>query len=974
MTLPASLWPEVSSGFDEASALPRDERTAWLARARTERPEVAAHVERLLAAHDRPVTADPLAAGPGDLVASALAAQLQGSRPGLEAGRMVGPYRLVTPLGEGGMASVWLAEQTQNVQRRVALKIPHHGLEDAAAAAARYARERDVLAGLEHSHIARLYDAGVSADGLPYLAMEWIDGVTLCHYADERRLDLAARIALFRQVLQAVRFAHARLVIHRDLKPSNILVTADGQVKLLDFGIARLIEGDLAADDGEAGAEARALTPECASPEQLAGASLGTPSDVYSLGVVLYELLCGQRPYRLAVDGPRDARAWHEALMRAVVVPPSRTLLDDEAATVRHSTPRALRRRLAGDLDAVVLKALQKDAADRYDSAESFDAELARWQEGRAVLARRATLPYLAGRYLWRHRVIVAGALAVALALAVGLGVSASALVSLALAVGLGAALWQARQARRQARASQAVQAFLLSLFTASDPEQARGKDISARELLDRGAQRLDSELQDQPVVLARLHHAIGGIYIQLGSNVSAQRHLEKALALFRAQGLEGSEDGIEALFNLVEVLDEESQFDEAGAAAERCLALAQRHFGPHHRWKLLLQKHLAWRETELGRPQAAVEAMQQALTDADRIDPRPSVAKAKARNVLANAWMDLGQFAAARDEFARILRDHIGVPGYELTDRLVDRQNLARARFNLRDFAAAADELAVLVSEMDAHIGPRHDRTIKARALWAQALAELGHYGQAIDVQHQNLGHAQAREATDEEMLNLQRLTLAKLYKLAARPRDGLPLLHEGLAFFDAKHVEPYWLSEIARRLLGELLLQDGQVDAALDALSVAEARSTLIEGHATHTNFADLLQAKAFALHVRSQGDDAEQADAAIAQAQAIYQQALGADNPATLRADLLRGWWQVLASPPAADRSEAFEVAAERYAATLPQGHVARAELQLMRAEVARHRGDATAAQALEATGRSAWRVPMDHEFRPPLVTLH
>ncbi len=974
MTLPASLWPEVSSGFDEASALPPDERAAWLARVGVQRPEVAAHVQSLLDAHDRPETADPLTAGPGELVASALAAQLQSARPVLEAGRMVGPYRLVTPLGEGGMASVWLADQTVNVQRRVALKIPHRGLEDAAVAAARYARERDVLAGLEHSHIARLYDAGVSADGLPYLAMEWIDGITICRYADDQRLDLAARIALFRQVLQAVRFAHARLVIHRDIKPSNILVTADGQVKLLDFGIARLIEGAASSDDAEGPGEGRALTPECASPEQLAGGPLSTSSDVYSLGVVLYELLCGQRPYRLAVDGPRDARAWHDALMLASVVSPSHALLDDATAMARRATPRALRRRLTGDLDAVVLKALQKDPADRYESVETFDAELARWQDGRAVQARRATLPYLAGRFLWRHRVIVAAAIAVALALAVGLGVSAGALVSLALAVGLGGALWQSRRARQQARASQAVQAFLLSLFTASDPELARGKDIGAKELLDRGSRRLDTELQDQPVVLARLHHAIGGIYVQLGSNVSARIHLEKSLRLFRSQGLEGSEDAIEALFNLTEVFDEEARFEEARAASDRCLALAERHFGPNHRWKLLLRKLQAWADVERGRPQAAAEAMEKALTEADCVDPRPSVAKAKARTVLANARMDLGQFAEARDEFIRILRDHVGVPGYQITDRMADRYNLARARFNLRDFTTAADELTVLVPEMDGHVGPQHDRTVKARALWAQTLAELGRYGEAIDVQSTNLGHTQVREATDEDVLSLQRLTLAKLYKLAVRPRDGLPLLHEGLAFFDAKHAAPHWMCEIARRLLAELLLEDGQVDAAVETLALAEVRTQQLDGHATHTNYADLLQAKALALGVRSQGDDALRADAAIAQAQAIYQEALGPDNPATLRAGVLRRFWQALAPLASSGSRAAFETAAERYATTLPPGHVANAELQLMRAEVLRRGGDVSGARTLDAEGRHGWRDAMGHDFLPPLTTMH
>ncbi|MGZ5252017.1 MAG: serine/threonine-protein kinase, partial [Caldimonas sp.] len=247
MSIPPELWAEISRLLDEAMSLDRDARAAWLPRLDATAPDIAAHVRRLIAAHDRADGSDALEAPPAELVAAAFACS--GDAPPLAPGTMLGPYRLVERIGEGGMASVWLAEQTLNVVRRVALKIPHAGLEDAAAMTARFAHERDFLAGLEHPHIARLYDAGASESGLPYLAMEWIDGVPITRFADERRLAVAPRIALFLQALQAVRHAHARLIIHRDLKPSNIIVTADGQVKLLDFGIARLLEDAL---NGEA--------------------------------------------------------------------------------------------------------------------------------------------------------------------------------------------------------------------------------------------------------------------------------------------------------------------------------------------------------------------------------------------------------------------------------------------------------------------------------------------------------------------------------------------------------------------------------------------------------------------------------------------------------------------------------------------------------------------------------------------------
>ena len=296
MLIPPAVWPEVSRLLDEALSFDAAARAEWLDRLRAERPELAPHVERLLAAHGSARADDPLNGPPSELIASALAQAPPTAQPHLVAGRMLGHYRLVSPIGRGGMASVWLAEQTLNVVRRVALKLPSWGLEDPAAMAVRFAHERDFLAGLEHAHIARLYDAGVSEDGQPYLAMEWIDGVPITRYADEHRLGVPQRIGLFLQVLQAVRHAHARLILHRDIKPSNILVTPEGEVKLLDFGIARLLDEGLEGDAAQAPGVALALTPETASPEQLAREPLGTPSDVYSLGVVLYELLTGQPP------------------------------------------------------------------------------------------------------------------------------------------------------------------------------------------------------------------------------------------------------------------------------------------------------------------------------------------------------------------------------------------------------------------------------------------------------------------------------------------------------------------------------------------------------------------------------------------------------------------------------------------------------------------------------------------------------
>ena len=315
------------------------------------------------------------------------------------------------------MGAVWLAERADgHLKRPVALKLPR--LAWGAGLTERLARERDILATLAHPHIARLYDAGIDQQGRPYLAMEYVEGKLIDVYCRERQLPLRERLALLLQVCDAVAHAHARLVVHRDLKPANILVTAEGQVRLLDFGIAKLMEGDRAEETALTQLSGRALTLDYASPEQIRGEPLGTASDVYSLAVVGYELLAGARPYRLKRG---SAAELEEAIASAD--PPRAS---DAAAGL------ALKRSLRGDLDAILSKALKKDSAERYPTVATLADDLQRHLHGEAVLARPDSRGYRARRFVARHRV----------------GVGAVVGVVAALGVGLVTALWQARQAR----------------------------------------------------------------------------------------------------------------------------------------------------------------------------------------------------------------------------------------------------------------------------------------------------------------------------------------------------------------------------------------------------------------------------------------------------------------------------------------------------------------------------------------------
>jgi len=390
--------------LDSALELPAATRSGWIDTLPPEFDRLKPRLRAILARAPAIETADFLATLPrlpsldADSDAAA-AAELQ--HPGDE----IGPYRLLRRLGSGGMGAVWLAERRDGVPRRtVALKLvrAHTSRE---VLAERMARERDILASLEHPRIARLYDAGFGADGVPYLALEYVEGEPIDRYCASRALDVPARVRLCLQVVEAVAYAHAKLVVHRDLKPANVLVSADGQAHLLDFGIAKLLDDGRALETQLTRAGGRAFTPEYASPEQLLGEPLTTASDLYSLGVVCYELVAGQRPYR---PKRNSLGALEEAVLR------------DEPPRPSEVGPRERRRALRGDLDTIVLKVLKKTPAERYATVDAFAEDLRRWLDGRPVLARPDGAWYRARKLVARNKTAFAAAAAVVVAIVAG--------------------------------------------------------------------------------------------------------------------------------------------------------------------------------------------------------------------------------------------------------------------------------------------------------------------------------------------------------------------------------------------------------------------------------------------------------------------------------------------------------------------------------------------------------------------------
>ncbi|WP_300615525.1 serine/threonine-protein kinase, partial [Dokdonella sp.] len=424
--------------------------------------------------------------------------------PGLEIGR----FRIAARLGSGGMGTVYRAEPTSGVARQpVALKLIKRGM-DSEEIVARFVRERSILARLEHPHIARLLDGGIAGDGRPWFAMELVDGEPLIAWCDERHLGLDARIALFLDVCDAVAYAHRNLVVHRDLKPANVLVTGDGTVKLLDFGIAKLLAPDV--DDTVRTAAVPLMTPEYAAPEQFERGAVTTQTDVYQLGGLLHELLCGLRP-------PAQAAATTVATGMDTRL---RRLAADDAdaaaaiAGVRGLGVPALLRGLRGDLARIVRHAMDPVAERRYPGAGALAADLRRFLRGEAVSAADATLAYRLRTFLRRHR----------------LAVGAVAAVVSALAIGLGLALREANELRRAERATENALSLLEDVFLGADPYAAKGGDTRATDLLARARERVAADVAQQPAIAARLLTEIGGVYVSLDDREHAEAALREAV------------------------------------------------------------------------------------------------------------------------------------------------------------------------------------------------------------------------------------------------------------------------------------------------------------------------------------------------------------------------------------------------------------------------------------------------------------
>ena len=836
---------QVDALFCEILDLPRERWAARLEEVRDTDPGLYREVSALLEGADR---TDPLlrqggAAAPGILNDFQQQAAVL---PGAELGR----YRILEEVSRGGMGIVYRAERADGqFDQQVALKVMAAAGE---AALDQFGRERQILADLKHPNIAHLIDGGVTPAGQPYLVMDFVDGIPIDQYCEQQRLGLRQRLRLLMEVCAAVEAAHRQLIVHRDLKPSNILVTEEEQVKLLDFGIAKLLDEERAASTLTV---ARFLTPQYASPEQIRGEVITVASDVYQLGLIAYELITGRRPYE--IEGLSAAEAERKVFHEAPTQPSSAaTAAREEAETWTGPDVDEI----TGDLDTIVLKAIHKEPERRYGSVEQLREDLSRFLEGLPILARPDTLSYRLQKFVGRNRWAVA-ATSAALLIVAGL-------VS-AFTWGLARERDQTRLAAEQAEEQRAraeekraeteeVLSFLTGLFEASDPYggEIPQKDLTARQLLDRGTDQLETSFGDRPLIQARLLQTTGRIYSRIELFEKSEALLRKALDIREsADAGDHRQEIAENLTDLGYVLIESAQMEGAEATFRRSYALLLEALGPDHprvadaaidlanlfhrlgryeeRERLLRQAlaiydaqeiaesdrsglallHLGYLLTEKGDVEAAEALLRRSLEISRATGDSESVRVANACKILGLNLEVQGRHREAQPLFEEALRIHELRAGPDSIQASNLIQNLAVTHYSLGDLDTAESLIRRAVSITEAKQSPKSADALALRHNLATIRHERGDAAGA-EREFRRLRRIQKEVFSPTHKLNaLTEIELARTLITQSRNREALSLLRNSRDFLDETfgskaqylHICLFHLGR-AHRALGEL------------------------------------------------------------------------------------------------------------------------------------------------------------------------
>jgi eukaryotic-like serine/threonine-protein kinase len=806
-------------------------------------------------------------------------------------GRRIGPYRVLRTLGAGGMGEVYLAERADaEFEQQVAIKVLHGGAVGRSASS-RFKIERQILAQLDHPNIAHLLDGGTLPDETAYIVMEYVDGTPIDTYCDGLRLDVAARLKLFQTVCTAVHYAHQNLIVHRDLKPSNILVNRSGVPKLLDFGIAKLL------DDRQAGhhtlavthADVRIMTPDHASPEQVRGQVVTTASDVYVLGVLLYKLLAGIGPYVIPSMRLTDIE---RAICEKAPPLPSHAIGGDESAAgravaeARGMTPGRLRRTLQGDLDNIVCMAMRKEPERRYGSAQQLAGDIQRYLDGRPVLARSDTLSYRSSKFIQRHWLPVAvGASVFALILAFAVTAYVQ---SLRIAAERDRVAEQREAAEHERARAEEVSNFLVNLFKLSDPEVNRGNQVTARELLDSSTKRLREALVDQPATKAALLSTVGAVYDSLGQYQVAVPILNESLAL-RPDVKDKAR--VDTLLELGRALYLLGELDRAEAPLQEALHLAQSELGAaspesgRALWALGLVR------TQQDRFGAAEELYQRGLNILETAQA-PATDVSQVLDDLATVYEREQRWDLAKQTYERALGIDRRILGNDHPRVSSHLHNLAIVAQNMGDLKLAESLYRDAIAGEERAFGSLHPETAAARGNYGLLLEREGRLAEAEPLLRGALDVALKVWGAGNFNVGYARVSLAMALQDEGSLREAEDQFRQALAVYDASLPANHQYRAAALMYLARLLVDRGKPE---DALPLSERAVSIWTATAPKSSSAT---AQAHAIHayvLAHLGRSREAADE-LSVAVPVLIGARGPDDPAVRRA---QSWWNSVRS---------------------------------------------------------------------------
>ena len=783
--------------------------------------------------------------------------------------QQVGPWRIVHEVGRGGMGVVYLAERAEgDFEQRVALKLLKRGL-DTDEIVARFARERKILARLEHPAIARLIDGGLSEDGRPYLTMEYVQGVPLTDYCNERELGLNERLSLFRRVCEAVHFAHRKLIAHRDLKPSNILVAAEGELKLLDFGVAKVVGGD----DGEGDLLTRVgdqpLTPAYAAPEQLRGEPASTASDIYSLGTILFELLTGRRPSRPAADGDRHGHDDRVMRLSEAAQAGTESAHEKEAAAVPQ---QVVPRRIAGDLDAIVATAMRGEPDRRYPSAQALAEDIRRFLDDEPVWARPDSAAYRIRKFVRRHRV----------------GVAASALLLVALVGAVVAILSQSQARIREARKAEEVKEFVLDLFAASDPAIARGEELTVRELIDAGADQVSRKLVRQPLVRAEMEMVLGELYRTLGLSEQALSLLDRSLASYESVTRNPQPGRASALRAKGATLSDQGKLVEAEELLRQALAVHRGTLGPEDPevaedldWLgLVLRQRGEFDESETALRDSL--SIRQATLGEDHEEVATSL------NNLAVLRRERGAYAEAETLYRRALQIRLATLGRIHTDTADTLNNLAALLYFQGRWAEARErflEVAAIYAQL---YGESHPRTIMGQNNIGVVSLALGLNDEARPRFETVLESWRSLEGETHPNALMTRANLGLIEADEGDLEGAEALFRELLSHAEGSLGAKHPVTAVFASRLAAVLRYRGRYEAAASSYEQALATTRELRGEENPT-FAQSLHDLGV---LRRDMNEFNQSERLLRQAFELREQLLGSDHPDTIASQVALG----------------------------------------------------------------------------------